>query len=334
MRITDELTTCQGLKPLAYYEDIFMELIQLEEILSCLKGERTLFRYHRDIYALQLLRDYIGAGMKISELRQSPYAQLLHKPLVKSVLALAGKGLLKPNHLDWIQDEQAALNFVLTLDQWGTERNSQRHYHQLSRTGYQLVLQLNFANDHQQQYQQWIKYADCAEFSYWSHPVVKTGRYETLAWVRIDLDFTANQALIEEVQSDWVRRVKSEYFQHYYPQLNEYRERVLKPYAQIWDEAALAAAIRLIRHDLGIKEIFYHSFETGNRMKGISDNLPPRSLYSDLPQKFAFKLTDEVPKFLQDLRHTQQILRKQKTGARWYKLPNKELTDVQEKAAA
>lgn len=311
-----------------------MELTQLEEIFSCLKGERTLFRYARDAYALQLLRDYIGAGMKLADLRQSPYANLLHKHLLKSVLALAGKGVLKPQHLDWIEAEQAALNFVLTLDQWGTERNSQRHYHQLSRTGYQLVLQLNFANDHQQQYRQWIKPVDCAEFSYWSHPVVKTGRYETLAWVRIDLDFAANQALIEEVQSDWIRRVKSDYLQHYHPQLNEYREQVLKPYAQIWDEAALTAAIRLIRHDLGIKEIFYNSFETGNLMKGISDNLPPRSMYSDLPQKFAFKLTDEIPKFLQDLRHTQQVLRKQKQGARWYKLPNKEFIDVKEKAAA
>ncbi|TXH69293.1 MAG: hypothetical protein E6Q83_10535 [Thiothrix sp.] len=311
-----------------------MELIQLEEILTCLKGERTLFRYQRDGYALQLLRDYIGTGMKITELRQSPYAQLLQKPVVKSALALASTGQLKPQHIDWTAGELATLNFVLTLDQWGTERNSQRYYHQLSRTGYQLVLQLNFANDHQQQYQQWIKAAACAEFSSWSHPVVKTGRYETLAWVRIDLDFALNQALIEEVQSDWVRQVKSSYLQRYYPQLKEYREQVLKPYAQVWDEAALAAAIRLIRTDLGIKEIFYHSFETGNRMKGISANLPPRSLYSDLPQKFAFKLTAEVPKFLQDLRHTQQVLRQQKSGARWYKLPHKEVTHVEEKTEA
>jgi len=148
-----------------------VELIQLEEILTCLKGERTLFRYQRDGYALQLLRDYIGTGMKITELRQSPYAQLLQKPVVKSALALAGTGLLKPQHIDWTAGELAGLNFVLTLDQWGTERNSQRYYHQLSRTGYQLVLQLNFANDHQQQYQQWIKAAACAEFSSWSHPV-------------------------------------------------------------------------------------------------------------------------------------------------------------------
>lgn len=312
-----------------------MDFVELEEILSCLKGERTLFRYQRDAYALMLLGDYMGAGMSIKALRQSPYAKLLDKTLVKQALAMAGKGELKPAHLDWTAGQQPALNFVLTLGSWGTERKSQRHYHQLSRTGYNLVLQLNFANDHQQQYSRRIKHASPAEFSGWNHPVVKSGQYETLAWVRIDLDFAANQALIEEVQSDWVRHVKHDWTERYHPLINEYREQVLKPYAQVWDEAALAATIRLIRHDLGISEIFYHSFETGNLMKGIRHNsLPPRSLYSDLPQKFAFTLTDEVPQFLQSLRQTAKAQREQKGTARWYKLPNKEYRDAEEKAAA
>lgn len=311
-----------------------MDFVQVEEILACLKGERTLFRYQRDSYALELLRDYIGTGMSIAELRQSPYAKLLHKTLVKQGLALTGKGQLKPAHLDWVAGHQPALNFVLTLGSWGTERNSQRQYKQLSRTGYHLVLQLNFANDHQQQYSHWIKEASPAEFSSWNHPVVKSGRYETLAWVRIDLDFAANQALIEEVQSDWVRQVHSDWRQRSHPRLHEYREHVLKPYAQIWEEAALAAAIRLIRHDLGISEIFYNSFETGNLMKGIRDNQPPRSLYSDLPQRFAFKLTHEAPQFLQALRQTAKAQRAQKGAASWYKLPFKEFNYVEEKAAA
>lgn len=311
-----------------------MDFVELEEILACLKGERTLFRYQHDAYALVLLSDYIGEGMSIKDLRQSPYAKLLNKTLVKQALAMAGKGELKPAHLDWVAGQQPVLNFVLTLSSWGTERNSQRQYHQLSRTGYNLVLQLNFANDHQQQYSRRIKDASPAEFSSWNHPVVKNGRYETLAWVRIDLDFAANQALIEEVQSDWVRQVKTDWREQYYPLLKEYREQVLKPYAQIWDEAALAAAIRLIRHDLGITEIFYHSFETGNRMKGIRDQQPPRSLYSELPQKFAFTLTNEVPQFLQNLRQTTKAQREQKGAASWYKLPNQEYKDVEEKAAA
>lgn len=132
-----------------------------------------------------------------------------------------------------------------------------------------------------------------------------------------------------------MRHVKHDWTERYHPLINEYREQVLKPYAQVWDEAALAATIRLIRHDLGISEIFYHSFETGNLMKGIRHNsLPPRSLYSDLPQKFAFTLTDEVPQFLQSLRQTAKAQREQKGTARWYKLPNKEYRDAEEKAAA
>lgn len=39
---------------------------------------------------------------------------------------------------------------------------------------------------------------------YHGHPVRKDD-VETLAWARIDLDFASNQALIEEIQSDWVK---------------------------------------------------------------------------------------------------------------------------------
>lgn len=299
-----------------------MEYAQVEEILACLKGGRTLFHYARDGYALQLLRDHIGKGMAIAELRQSPYAKLLNKPLVRLALAAAGGGKLKPDHLDWVAWEQEPLHFVLTLDRWGDNRNGQREWHQLSRTGHHLVLQLNFANDHQQQYSRWVKATDHAEFSFWGHPVVKSGKHETLAWARIDLDFAANQALIEEIQSDWVRQVKRSYNEALYEQLAVYREQVLKPYAKVWDEAVLTAAIHLIRHDLGINEVFYNSFETGNAMKGIRRySLPPRSLYTDLPKRFAFTPTSEAPEFLRDLRHTCRVQRKLKGGAYWFKLP-------------
>ena len=299
-----------------------MELVQVEEILACLKGERTLFPYVRDGYSLQLLRDYIGTGMAVSQLRQSVYAAFLAKPLVKQALAFAGKGFLKPEHIDWALWEHSPLNFVLTLDQWGTDYARSRHFRQLSRAGYQLVLQLNFANDHQQQYKRLIKSAGNAEFSYWAHPVVTDGSHETLAWARIDVDFAANQALIEEVQSDWVRQVKQAWRERVYADLPNYRQQVLKPYTEVWQEATLAAAIHLIRHDLGIRDVFYNSFATGNFMKGIEDDLPPRSLYTDLPKKFAFSLTNEAPQFLQGLRQTQKAQRKLAEGAHWFKLPH------------
>lgn len=300
-----------------------MEKYELDEILAALTGERTLFRYTRDGYALQLLRDYIGQGMNIAQLRQSPFANWLNKPIVKQALAHAGKGELKPQHLDWATWEQDALNFVLTLDQWGDERNSQRKWKQMSRTGYHLVLQLNFANDHQQCFQQLVKGADHGEFSYWGHPINKDSKHETLAWARIDVDFASNQALIEELQSDWVRHVKRDWKTWRFSNIHTYREVVLKPYAQVWDEALMAATIQLIRHDLGIKEIFYNTFDTGNFLKGIrGDSKPPRSMYTTLPEKFAFTMTDEVPQFLQGLREVNKAQRKIAGGARWFKLPH------------
>ena len=41
------------------------------------------------------------------------------------------------------------------------------------------------------------------------HPVLAPGERpyfrETLAWARIDLDLVSSEALVEEIQSDWVR---------------------------------------------------------------------------------------------------------------------------------
>ena len=98
-----------------------MEKQQLDEILQIMTGERTLFHYVRDGYALELLQDYIGDSMSISELRQSPFAHLLNKPVVKRVLAKVGTGVLKAEHLEWAKWDygNTPLNFVLTLSEWG-----------------------------------------------------------------------------------------------------------------------------------------------------------------------------------------------------------------------
>lgn len=312
-----------------------MEKQTLDEILAALTGERTLFHYVRDGYALTLLKDYIGDGMNISDLRQSPYAHLLTKPIVKQVMARAGKGKLIPDLLDWAMwdhsrnaGDNAPLNFVLTLGQWGNDDKSERTWNQTSRSGYNLVLQLNFANDHNQRYKQLIKADDYAAFSYHGHPVITDGRYETLAWARIDLDFDNNVALIEEIQSDWVRQAKEEWNQSYYEEadFDTYLGEVLAPYAKVWDEAVLTAAINLIRHDLGIDTVLYNTYETGNLMKGLeSDCLPPRSLYTKLPKKFGFKQTKALPAFLRNERHIKGIQKKRKhkqpVALHWFELP-------------
>jgi hypothetical protein len=80
-------------------------------------------------------------------------------------------------------------------------------------------------------------------------------------------------------------------------QMNRYVDRILKPFTASWDEAILCAAIRFIRAELGIRKIFYHTFESGKRIKSICGS-PPRSLYTTLPKKFCFRRTRQCPEFL------------------------------------
>lgn len=290
-----------------------MEKQVLDEILEIMTGERMLFHYVCDGYALALLQDYIGDSMPISQLRQSPYAHLLSKPGVKKVMAKAAKGVLTAEQLEWAKwdADQPPLNFVLTLDRWGEGGYKERVWDQMSRAGHHLVLQLNFANDHQQRYETLIKADDYAAFSNWGHPVVTDGRYETLAWARIDLDFASDTALIEEIQTDWVRQAKEEWNQDYYDEadFDTYLGKVLAPYAKVWDEAVLSAALQLIRRDLGISQVLYNTFETGNQLKGIKYDFPPRSLYTKLPRRFGFQETVEMPAFLREERHVKKLVK-------------------------
>lgn len=304
-----------------------MEKTQVELIRACLEGKRKVFRYAPDSYAIQLLKDYIGDGMGIGALRRSPFAKLLNKPMVMQALALAGNGQLEHWHLESVlakYREHTPLNFVLTLDEWGTDDKEDRHWKQIVRPGYELVLQLNFASDHQKHFKELIRTEHNAPFSYHGHPVRLDGELETLAWARIDLDFTTNQALIEELQSDWVKNVadREQDWNYGAENMQKYRE-VLKPYAKVWDEAILTAALCLIRRDLGIRDVFYHSYDTGNRLKGIERyyhyGKPPRYLYTELPKRFCFAKTSEAPDFLKQVRYVHYLQRHGK--AQWFKLP-------------
>ncbi|MBT2971012.1 MAG: hypothetical protein B6D72_16930 [gamma proteobacterium symbiont of Ctena orbiculata] len=82
----------------------------------------------------------------------------------------------------------------------------------------------------------------------------------------------------------------------------------------------LAATVDFINRELGLKQIWYHSWEVGNyltRIKG--DSLPPRSLYTALPKQFCFEQTDRLPGMLSD-RRTIKRLRRGKIAPLLYKL--------------
>ncbi len=302
-----------------------------DEVVACLVGERTLFYYYRDRYSIGLLRHLSRQGpLSVQNLKQSPYAPLLQKPRVKGVLADMGGRQLDEFHLvghDYDANQEA---FVLTLDTWGSERGSDRRRKQTSRRGYNLVLQLNFCRRHDQVYQ----HLGCpgSYFNYCGHPV--SSRRNTLAWARLDLDLNTGTALIEEIQSDWIRdvawqeasiqrrlkagRLASEPmpFRGFKCSLQtalDYCNFVLTRYSPIWAEAMLWAAIAFLREEIGLSQIFYHSVDSGQQLKRIKGSLPPRSLYTELPRKFCFEPTHDAPEFLLNDREAAGTLRREQS---------------------
>ena len=288
----------------------------VKEIIDCLPKDRTLFRYFKDRYALILLNHFIGDEMEVKQIKNSRLAGLLQKPVVRDFMATIGNGKLTKADLNnfWLDE---MYSFVLTLGEWGGKDPGS---YQISRRGHNIVLQLNFSNQHDGAYMDLVKPRSPAALNSYGHPVFKRTdvRFfrETLAWARIDLDFDTNEALIEEIQSDWVREGASlladakSYSQRGLTSIDywgvnghvddvvEYCETILKPYQAMWSEAMLAAAIDFIKTELGIKTIYYHTDTTGYQVKRIGWDKPPRSLYQKLPKQFCFDKVQQAPEFL------------------------------------
>lgn len=274
--------------------------------------DRISFRYQTGAYALMLLRWAIGPGMPIRALRRSPLAGLLDKPSVRAALARAHDGVLRPEHL--LYSPGPVFNYVLTFGGYEGDGPDE----QVSRPGINLVIQVNFDPVHDLMFERLCP--DNRElFMMGGHPV--HAELNTLAWARIDLpdtepDIPFGEALIEEIQTDWVREARdqrdwarslvdggiaaadSESQLRLACGIVEYVEHVLVPHAKLWDELTLAAALWVLHEQLAVSRVFQHTFESGLALKDMADAPPPRSLYTKLPRRFGFRPTGEVPGFL------------------------------------
>lgn len=296
-----------------------MKLDDIQVIIDCLPRGRTKFYYFKDRYALMLLTYIVGEGKAIHDLKGGRFNRLMQRPLVKRIIGAAGNGQLTPDALGsvWPEDYHC---YRLTLDVWGDDDGDARFYNQTSRPGWNLVLQLNFSRRHNQAYYRMLKPRDEQLFNCCGHPAAWDGQ-PTLAWARIDLDLETDEALIEEIQTDWIKRAmrskrylaalgkgsisESRYVPAYVKglgcdceALSRYLEDTLKPHMRMWDEAMLAAAIWFLKEEIGIGKIYYHSFKFGCRIKRITGSKPPVSLYTQLPDRFCFKKTRGAPGFL------------------------------------
>ncbi|MEM7359707.1 MAG: hypothetical protein AAF431_11465 [Pseudomonadota bacterium] len=290
----------------------------VDEIMACLPYGKTHFRYYPGAYAPRLLSLLIPEQMRLKKLKQTRFKRLLEHKNLRDVVASSGGGILHREALDAVWQEPSQ-PFLLSLCRWGS--NTERDYHQTSRFGENLVLQLNLPKVSQRKFKEWINPDSTLTGSWSYHPVqlpYKNPLFrDTLAWSRIDLDFRHNEALIEEVQSDSVRDVRRWARRYRRCGCKRCRQRLLfvdwfDNYANIWSEALLMATIWFINQELGIERIYMHTARSGWQVKKMCKSVhAPRSLYSDLPRKFAFKRTWAAPEFLLETRCYKQLIRKQ-----------------------
>jgi len=75
-----------------------MERKDVDEIIACLPQDRSLFRYFKDYYVLQLLGWAAGDGIALERLKRSAFGPLLHKPAARPPM-LIGRGTRRRRRL-------------------------------------------------------------------------------------------------------------------------------------------------------------------------------------------------------------------------------------------
>jgi len=276
------------------------------------------FHYYSDRESPWLLAQHMDRTARVRDLKAGPLARFLDRPLVKPIVARSG-GVLHQHDVLTVAHADRALrlpdtgvagrdaldlacagnwmDFELTFDLW--------EYVQTTRRAANLVVQVGFPSDHAALLGQYFRKDVRHKFEETMHPVRTDGR-PTLAWARVDIDLGRGEALIEEVQSDWLRFVadQRQSLEYSAPRSRDlaatraYEQALVARYAKVWPRATLLAVLVLLRDWLGVRTVWMHQPEMGMVLKDIWYDGPPRSLYSRLPKSFGFGATRDVPGFL------------------------------------
>ncbi len=297
----------------------------VKEIGQILPKE-MLFPYFADRESAWVLAACMPGSARIGDLRKSASGKLLERPALRALVARCG-GVLNRDDVRAVAYADQAMaqdclnpaatagveavfalpwhDFCLSFDIWGAER---RWYDQTTRQHANLVVQLGFPSDHAALMGQYLSNGARKDFEWNGHPIRTTGR-PTLAWARLDIDLTAREALIEEVQTDWLRNAKEEVValrssaprSRALAKMERYEAGLLDRYGKIWSQAMLLSALMLLRDGLGMERVWMHQPAPGKILKRIHGVSPPRSLYSSLPKSFCFRPTRQRPSFLRSL---------------------------------
>ncbi|MEM9879357.1 MAG: hypothetical protein AAF862_08780 [Pseudomonadota bacterium] len=277
------------------------------------------FLYSKGDYAFQLLHRQVGAGASARVLKSSGYRALLHQPRVQG--ALSGSGILDQGDCERAQHKGKEHAFPVSWRAWGRARKPawQRRHHQMARPGLNLVLQLNLPHAHLRDFRALCGPKHRDPFNHVHHPARRSGDV-TLAWARLDLDLGTREALIEELQSDWINNAKDDYAWGCIDDLNYqapehrrdlYFKYVLKEMQQLWAEALLSAALYMLCEILRLRHIYIYDYATGCGFKTGSVKHPvgPVSLYEKLPKAFCMEKREIVPDFLAEAFEDEDVLK-------------------------
>ncbi len=301
--------------------------------------------YFPDRYALQFLTWTLQhkGPMAVGQIKQHPFGKFLNKPLLKPFTAQFAKWDADLMPLFWPSQTPKLAEYELSLGQWGEAYSRWgRGWNQTSRHGFNLVLQVNFSWQHDASVSKLRKYWEPKYWNSYGHPIRKKGR-PTLSWARIDIDWESGEALIEEIQSDWImsllynlkdfRRKKGQPYRHCPEEKESLMRRLrcleaykndIKTEVKYWPEITLFAAIELLYEQIGIKKIWYHTSESGAFVKRMGNHPgynPPRSHYHDLPRRFGFQKVDAWPEFIRKQWGTRRKhIREQYDAVKWHYL--------------
>ena len=299
-----------------------MRMHDAREVIAALPCGETLFPYRPDGYAPMLLRWRLEAGEPWRDLAHGPLRRLMEKPLLRDLVRRLDGRAPTADDLRALELE-GATPFRLSLGLWGCPGCFR--WNQTSRPGTNLVLRLDFDRAHDEAFRELVDPFGFRPFEWDRHPVSRDDH--TLAWARLDLDWDADEALVEEVQSDWVGEARDaaddphwfvtdmleraeregrpamgrpRTLHRWRADLETYVTEVLPPRGRRWEEAMLAAALWFAREELGFGRAFMHRWRAGCAFKRLEPGWgPPRSLYEALPGRLAFGRTRERPAMLE-----------------------------------
>ena len=125
-----------------------MKTSTLNWVYKCVANQKKHFKYEKGLYVYNLLNIALKNGAKSKkDLQNSPYNFLMNKPEIKTITQNTGAGVFTQDQLKWVNKEEKF--FGVSVGKWGEDKSHRNSsYYQTSCPGKNLVLQLNFDNEH------------------------------------------------------------------------------------------------------------------------------------------------------------------------------------------